>query len=105
MKVLHLNTYDITGGAARAVYRIFKGLQNNGTTAMMLVQDKITDEQGIIPAHAMFGPHYRPVFDRFPLKFYPNRLKGDYHLAWLPDNLAKHVERENPDIVHIHWIT
>ena len=41
MKILHLNTYDISGGAARAAYRIHKGLQVVGMDSKMLVQTKL----------------------------------------------------------------
>ena len=40
MKILHLNTSDINGGAARAAYRLHQGLRNIGIDSQMLVQDK-----------------------------------------------------------------
>ncbi len=41
MKILLLNTNDISGGAAIAAYRLLKGLkQRNGVQAQMLVQSK-----------------------------------------------------------------
>jgi len=33
MKILHVNTSDISGGAARAAYRIHKGLQGIGISS------------------------------------------------------------------------
>lgn len=40
MKVLHINTTDIEGGAARAAYRLHKALLKNGVESQMLVQKK-----------------------------------------------------------------
>ena len=47
MRVLHVNTSDISGGAARAAYRIHKGLQTIGVDSKMLVQSKVSDENSI----------------------------------------------------------
>ncbi|WP_300608457.1 hypothetical protein [Methanohalophilus sp.] len=40
MKPLLLNTSDIQGGAARAAYRLHKGLQQINIDSKMLVQQK-----------------------------------------------------------------
>jgi glycosyltransferase involved in cell wall biosynthesis len=37
LKIVHLNTYDISGGAARATYRLHKGLRRLGYDSSMLV--------------------------------------------------------------------
>ena len=47
MRVLHVNTSDISGGAARAAYRIHKGLQAIGVDSKMFVQSKVSDENSI----------------------------------------------------------
>jgi len=48
MKILHLSTDDISGGAAIAAYRIHKGLQKIGTDSKMLVQTKLSDDRTVI---------------------------------------------------------
>jgi len=40
MKVLHINTSDINGGAARAAYRLHRSLLEAGINSKMLVQNK-----------------------------------------------------------------
>lgn len=40
MKPLHINTSDIQGGAARAAYRLHRGLQQIEIPSKMLVQKK-----------------------------------------------------------------
>ncbi len=48
MKILQINTYDIQGGAARAVHRLHKGLQQRGEDSRMLVRYKRSPEASII---------------------------------------------------------
>jgi hypothetical protein len=45
MKILHLNTSDISGGAARAAYRIHRSLQGIAIDSKMLVQTKLSDDR------------------------------------------------------------
>jgi len=40
MKVVHLSTYDLKGGAARSAYRLHQGLQRAGHQSTMLVKEK-----------------------------------------------------------------
>ena len=44
MKILHVNTNDIEGGAARAANRLHKGLLQNNIYSRMLVLNKRTDD-------------------------------------------------------------
>jgi glycosyltransferase involved in cell wall biosynthesis len=48
MKVLHIGTFDVVGGAAIAAYRLHQGLQLIGTKSQMLVADKRTDDETIV---------------------------------------------------------
>ncbi len=47
MKVLHINTLDKVGGAARAMYRLHQGLQRLGHHSQLLVGRQTTLEPGI----------------------------------------------------------
>ena len=48
MRILHINTTDIFGGAARAAYRLHKGLQRAGVESWMLVQQKMGDDPSVV---------------------------------------------------------
>jgi glycosyltransferase involved in cell wall biosynthesis len=52
MKVIHLSTNDIRGGAARAAYRLHRGLHLLGLDSHMLVKSKSSDD----PKIAAFMP-------------------------------------------------
>jgi len=107
MKILLLNTNDISGGAAIAAYRLLKGLQQNSVQAQMLVQSKKSDDFSIIGPTTKWQKAFtrlRPILDSFPVKLYKNRKKNLFSPAVLTDNIYKKINKINPDIIHLHWI-
>lgn len=107
MKVLIISTYDISGGAAIAAYRLLKGLQQNGIEAQMLVQSKKSDDYSVIGPQTKWKKglsKLRPIFDSIPIRFYKQRKKIIFSPAILSDNILKKIQDINPDIVHLHWI-
>ena len=48
MRIVHLSTYDVTGGASRAAYRIHSGLRQAGVHSSMLVRESRTKDQSVI---------------------------------------------------------
>jgi glycosyltransferase involved in cell wall biosynthesis len=107
LKVLHINTNDLEGGAARASYRLHRGLQDIGITSEMLVQRQTSDDLSVIsPATAMEKAiaKMRPTLDRLPCFLYADRQKSFYSIQWFPDRLASRVNFLAPDIINLHWI-
>jgi glycosyltransferase involved in cell wall biosynthesis len=49
LKIVHLATTDISGGAARAAYRLHVGLRRAGHDSRMLVLHKQSDDDSVIP--------------------------------------------------------
>lgn len=49
LKVIHLSTNDIVGGAARAVYRLHTGLRSYGCNSTMVVANKKSNDPTVIP--------------------------------------------------------
>lgn len=108
MKVLVVNTYDISGGAARAAYRLHQALQSEGVESYMLVQSKKSDDHTIIgPETTIQKKLYlrRPILDSFPLRLYKNRTRTLFSPAWLPfSGMVDRINASDADIVHLHWI-
>jgi glycosyltransferase involved in cell wall biosynthesis len=48
MRIVHLSKNDVQGGAARAAYRLYKGLQEIGHDSSMLVASRITDDRNVM---------------------------------------------------------
>lgn len=87
MKILHFSTWA-TGGAAKAAIRLSDALVELGH------ESKVVQMSSKIPAYidAVIGKltnDNNPIFHSY--NFYP-------------DNFAKIIKMESPDIIHIHWI-
>ena len=107
MKVLFLNTYDFKGGAGKGAYRHHKGFRNAGLDCTLLVQRKETNDSSV--AQYKTGPIARirsllRNFDPLPILTYLNRRKTPWSVGWAPNGIASRVAREDPDLVHLHWI-
>jgi glycosyltransferase involved in cell wall biosynthesis len=107
MKILIINSNDIIGGAARAAYRIHKGLQALGLDSSMLVQTKASDDPtvvGPVGKEAKILNILRPRLDSLPLRLYRDRLKTPWSVGWLPKKITNQIKHINPDIINLQWI-
>lgn len=108
MKILHVNTHDSQGGAARAAYRLHQALLAESIDSKMLVQKKTSDDHTVIAPTSKFEKGinlFRPTLDNLPLQQYKHRSQSLFSPAWLPfSKIPKKIAQINPDIVHLHWI-
>jgi glycosyltransferase involved in cell wall biosynthesis len=108
MKILHISTHDISGGAARAAHRLHTGLQDIGLESQMLVQEKHGDDKTVIaPKIRLFQgiAKAKLTFESLPLKLYRQKKKTPFFIQWLPDRIIPKVAQINPDIINLHWIS
>ena len=117
MKVLFVNTNDISGGAARAAMRIMRGVQQSGVEAQMFVKDKYSRSSDVIPLSA-YTPSSNWLLDIF--KWVIQKFKNRYHMIkWHPYKRTKQnvfmsdlrytdihgaLQKLDYNIVHLHWI-
>jgi hypothetical protein len=102
MKILLLNATDIIGGAARAAYRIHKGLQDLGMDSSMLVQTKASDDRSVAVPPGNIAKAFnqlRPYLDSLPLKLYKNH-SVEWSVEWLQNNVISSITPLNPDIIN-----
>ena len=106
MKIAIVNNSDIYGGAAKAAYRLHKGLLKNGIDSRMFVLRKYSDDETIIaPKHSFLLSKIRAFIDQLPLKRYNNRISNNFSINWLPFSpILKDIIAFDPDIIHLHWI-
>lgn len=107
MKPLLLNTSDISGGAARAAFRLHKGLHSIGVNSNMLVGQKDSDDAGVIGPLSKIGKGFsiiRPTLDSLPLMLYPKRTCTIFSPSVLPDGLSKRMPSQEADIINLHWV-
>ncbi|MGB5709350.1 MAG: glycosyltransferase family 4 protein, partial [Waterburya sp.] len=103
MKVIHLSSFDIVGGAARAAYRIHQSLKNAGVDSQMLVQYKKGSDSAVSSVEGKVKSRLKSSLDALPLMIYSDR-KNWFSLQWFPDSIAKKVDQINPDIINLNWI-
>lgn len=103
MKILHLSTSDIEGGAARAAHRLHTGLNRTKHASNMLVRAKDTQEESI-QKDGSWQTKLGPPLNGLPLNLYPKKQPLLFSSQWSPDNLNSAIQTTNPDIVHLHWV-
>ena len=106
MHVLLLNTYDLKGGAAKATWRLFKGLQEAGIRVQMLVQNKTSIDPDVYTAQGPFHNYFngiRPYID-FAIPLLQTRKRILFSTNLLPDSVVDQINVINPDLVHLNWI-
>ncbi|PAF53680.1 hypothetical protein BKH42_05010 [Helicobacter sp. 13S00482-2] len=108
MKILHLVSQD-SGGAGRAALRIHKALLNEHIDSIVLVQQKTTDQPGVMrlakTKKEKIIEKIRPLLPLFFLLPYPQHHR-DIFSPNPPSNrhLIKTILSLKPDLIHLHWI-
>jgi glycosyltransferase involved in cell wall biosynthesis len=107
MKIIHLSSSDISGGAARASYRIHKALLNEGYESNMIVNYKYSKDKKILGPKGKFKIFLiklRPRIANLILKFLKSVNDNPHSISVLPSNLVNKINTSDADIVHLHWI-
>ncbi|MBQ7472692.1 MAG: glycosyltransferase [Prevotella sp.] len=106
MKVLIVNTSELTGGAAVAAHRLMTALNNNGVEAMMLVGKKQTDHHSVVTVNrCLHTLHF--LWERWCIFFHQcfsrkNLFKID--IANAGTDITRLKEFREADVIHLHWI-
>ncbi len=107
MRIVHVSTSDLAGGAARAAYRLHRGLQARDVDSYLVVQAKQSTSSTV------YGPQtklrkgisvFRPTLDRLPQYAFTRTKDIQFSYAWMPTCLPARVDELKPDIVNLHWI-
>ncbi len=109
MQIVQINTNDINGGAAKAAYRIHRGLINNGYQSEMIVQNQQSDDYTVIRAGKSktekLMNKITSLVDHSMKKIHPSHLSLPWSVNFFDNNQALDLIRSrNYDIVHLHWI-
>ncbi len=107
MRILIVNTSEMTGGAAVAANRLVAALNNNGVKAKMLVRDKTTDSITVA------GLNHKPLrmwhflWERWcifcRLHFSKSHL-FELDIANSGFDITSLNEFKEADVIHLHWI-
>jgi glycosyltransferase involved in cell wall biosynthesis len=113
LKVLHLNTYDIAGGAARAAYRLHRGLSDLGHSSSMFVCCSSSDDPTIVT----FQPR-RDLLTRLKRRLRSTQIDRDFarYRNSRPAGYEPFSDDRSPygddliaqlpqsDVINLHWI-
>ncbi|RJR19290.1 MAG: glycosyltransferase, partial [Desulfobacteraceae bacterium] len=112
MKIVHISTYDILGGAARAAFRLHTGLKCQGSQSQMIVRKKQStdpDVTRVVPLDATQDNErelfcYASVQERY---INLNRTKLSNTIFSIPYpgyDLSNLPQIKEADVLNLHWI-
>ncbi|QSH40367.1 glycosyltransferase [Lentisphaerota bacterium ZTH] len=106
MKILHVNYYDKSGGAAKAARRLHKGLLTAGIDSKMLVVEKRSSSESVIACSRKVARKLQ-ILQRVEALL----LRTGSRNPLLPQALnlphspvLELINRSDADIVNLHWI-
>lgn len=107
MKVLHINTSDISGGAARAAYRIHCGLRTIGVDSNMFVQSKLSDSPYVYTYDDKISK-LKAKINNVCEQCINNFIKPQNYIPWSSGknifSFVDYIRELKPDIINLHWI-
>lgn len=107
MKILHVSHSDISGGAARAAYRLHRAQLSTGIESSMLVRYKKSDDwtvQGPVSRIGKLVNSLRGFIGGQLMKFQSSENATFHSGDFLPSNLAKVINASDVDVVNLHWV-
>lgn len=111
MKILQISTYDIRGGAAKATYRLHRGLRGMDQNSNMLVRYKDTDDDYVSAVGRKQQMDANAFFLEVPIQeHYINRHRTDisntlFSLPYPGDDISGSPLVQNTDIINLHWVS
>ena len=113
MRVALINTMDLKGGAARAAYRLHKGLRANGVDSTYYVRDQTRNDLTIrrfVPDPAPAAKAHRDASKGArdaAYNAYATTRSADIELfsqEWVDGDENFFVQMPRADIINLHWV-
>jgi glycosyltransferase involved in cell wall biosynthesis len=111
MMITHVSTSDVQGGAARAAYRLHRGLIGLGEQSLMLSMHKASTDQTVRQIRPCRAPDdFEPAYlERLQQRYINgNRTPISNTLFTLPYpgcDLTGLPEVATSDVINLHWVT
>lgn len=108
MRIVHLSSSDVEGGAARAAWRLHQALLRAGEDSLMLVRRKTS---GAPTVHAAPGKQDEACLWGYILQnrcVDRNRTPRSntwFSLGWPGQDLSQHPLVREADILNLHWVS
>jgi Glycosyltransferase len=106
IKIVHINTYDREGGAARAAFRLHCGLKKI-SESILFVQNKTDDSLEFLSGSKRVDKikvFFNKRADFFIKLLFRLKIDLPWSFNFLPFRTIKNEFIINADIIHLHWI-
>ncbi len=108
LDVLLVGASDLSGGAARAAYRLHRGLSSREEVrSRFLVQDKSSDDPSVLGPSSRLSrltSKVRRATGKTLSNLLPGKASEKRSLNIVPSGLHRRINALDPDVVHLHWI-
>lgn len=108
MRILNVSTYDTSGGAAIAAYRLHRGLRAAGHDSRMLVARKFSDDwtvDGPVGNAAKACQLLKLPLSGLALKLQKSSAPGYRSISLFSSGTVQRaIDRDNAEVVNLHWI-
>ena len=111
MRILLLNTSELTGGAAIACNRLMHALNASGCEAKMLVRDKQTNDPDVVSINngkiKQLLNKWRFYWERGVIFLHNHFSRKDLFrvsIANTGNDISQHPLVKEADIIHLHWV-
>lgn len=107
LKILHLSHSDLSGGAAKAAYRIHTSLRSIGVESYLGVDLKLSDDWTVISPKSNFDRVKMRI--RSAMATQLNRIHTTNNLSlhsssFFNSRWLSYINKSNFDVVHLHWV-
>lgn len=107
MKIIHVNHSDISGGAARAVYRLHSALGESGVESQLLVNISISDDCTVVGPRNRLSKllaRLRPALSANVMRLLKTSNPILHSPALIPSAWPKYLNSSSADVVNLHWV-
>lgn len=103
MQILHLNTFDTQGGAARAAYRLHRALKEYGQDSKMLVMKKKSCDPDV-KRKAILLYKKKGYFEDKIFSLQKSSNPSFHSINFVSSKIYREINESVFDIVHFHWL-
>lgn len=112
MKITLVNTFDLYGGAARAAFRLFRGLREIGSDCTMMVANKQSSDPDVVTLKPVSPDeaervHAEETAIKQEMASYPALREGGFppfHTERSPFGEVLSHQMPAADVVNLHWV-
>lgn len=108
MKVIHLSTSDLAGGAAIACKRIVDAQSLNGIESTLLVQRKVSSDPKVFSTtkYLLSKTYYnvRIVLDEVFIRLFTRKERGRFSNPVIGLDVSQHPLIKEADVINFQWI-